>query len=349
LQGVRSTQSRNLDPADIDISNASNYRGSFYVTLSDRIKDLELERQTLNQQKSDPALRTRIRIIYPANIEPIPYKNHSRNAGYASILFGVLITLTIVVAREARSPLARDGWIIERLTGKPIISQISHRNTHEYTNISPKLADQMRSHLSKVARIDEASRTLLSYRRLELAIMQECQGDIILLINAGSGDQSAQVIKNFLNIYATDHMDDYLLIDCNLLEPVMKSVAGVDKDQVSFWEGAADFEDVCINRERMPDCAFDLIPPMEKLIGEKTRIFRRDNIQASIDRIPYNYKKIFIRGLSAAHFIENRALMAEATDVIIFVDAKRTHYFDLQLTLTHLDSDKIRGLVAFGT
>lgn len=350
LWTVRSNQSKNIDPTEIDFASATDYKGEFYVTIADRIKELELERKNLLQQKENPGLRTRIRLLSPANYDPIPFKSASRSVAYIVLIVGGLATLVLVVLRELRNPLARDAWRIERITGKRIIAQISHRNTHEYTNISPAMADKLRGHLSRIHKVDEASRTLMSYRRLELAIMQECRGDVVLLINAGSFDSSAQVIKNFLNIYATDHQDDYLLVDCNLQEPVHEyRQADGQRTMVEFWEGKAAFEDVCINREQMPDFAFDVIPPMRKLAGEKTRVFRKENVGAAIERIPYKYRKIFIRGMPSVNFIENRALLTIATDVFIIVDAKSTQYFDLHRTLVHMESEKIRGLVAIGT
>ncbi len=351
LRTVRYRQSRNRDVTSIEMNSAPDYQGTFFANLSDRIKSIELEKQNLIQQKEDSLKRTRLQILYPASIEPTPFKNAGRVARYGFLIGGFLLTGLAVLLKEWQNPLARDAWLIERVTGKKIISQISHRNTHEYTNITPALADRMRSHLGRIDRIDEAARTLLSYRRLELSIMQQCKGEIVLLINAGSQDLSAQVIKNFLNIYATDHQDDYLMIDCNLQEPVFKQGPSELKvlNLADYIEGTAKFEDVCINREQMEDFSFDVIPPMAVLSGLQTRIFRPEKIGPAIENIPFKYRKIFIRGMPAAHFIENRALLSVASDVFIFVDAKRTHYFDLQRTLIHLESEKIRGLVAIGT
>ncbi|MBC7660124.1 MAG: hypothetical protein H7249_10475 [Chitinophagaceae bacterium] len=351
LRAVRASQSKTVDPTTLDISTAPDYQGTFFTNLSDRIKETELERQNLIQQKRDPGKRTRLQILYPASLEPAPFKGAVRMTQYGFLIGGVFLTFLLVFLREWQTPLARDAWLIERITGKKIVSQISHKNTHEYTNITPALADKMRTHLGRIHRMDEAARTLLSYRRVELAIMQQCKGDVVLLINAGSQDISSQVIKNFLNIYATDHQDDYLLIDCNMQEPIYQfdGSARSPVNLINFLNGTATFEDVCINREQMADFSFDVIPPMETLTGNNTRIFRADKIQTAIESIPFKYKKIFIRGMPAANFIENRALLAAASDVFIFVDAKRTHYFDLQRTLIHLESDKIRGLVAVGT
>ncbi|RYZ58289.1 MAG: hypothetical protein EOP07_07510 [Proteobacteria bacterium] len=317
LRAVRNSQSR-VDSSPTETATIPDYQGSFFTNLSDRIKEIELEKQNLIQQKEDPLKRTRLQILYPASLEPIPFKNSGRLAQYGFLLSGVILTFLLVFFREWQTPLARDAWLIERITGKKIISQISHRNTHEYTNITPALADQMRSHLGKIHRIDEAASTLLSYRRLELSIMQECKGDVVLLINAGSQDMSAQVIKNFLNIYSTDHQDDYLLIDCNLQEPIFQYKNG-ERGVLSlaeFIDGKAKFEDVCINREQMDDFSFDVIPPMAALSGSQTRIFRPEKVVPAIDSIPFKYRKIFIRGMPAAHFIENRALLAAASDLV---------------------------------
>ncbi len=348
LRALRSSQPLGADPSNLDIRDSQDYQGSFFVAVSDRIKDIELERKNLIRQKDDPLLRTRLRIIYPATYEPNPYKNNRRNMALAVGAAGGALLFLLVVLRELRNPRARDVWRIERSTGQSIVAQISLKSANEFSDITPKLADQLRSHLSKINQVDDAARTLLSYRRLELAMEQGCQGRVVMLINAGPFDETAQVIKNFLNIYATDHQDDYLLIDCNLQDPVFRKV-GQGPDLVDYWEGRAPFEKVVLPREELEGFAFDVIPPMAKLSGEKTRSFREERIELALDKIPSHYKKIFIRAMPESHFIENMALLKVSTDGFIFVDASKTNYFDLQRTLTHLRSDKLRGLVALGT
>ena len=254
----------------------------------------------------------------------------------------------LIILREIRNPRARDVWRVERSTGQEIVAQISLKSANEFSDITPNLADKLRSHLSKINQVDDAARTLLSYRRLELAMERGCQGRVVMLINAGPFDETAQAIKNFLNIYATDHQDDYLLIDCNLQDPVYRKV-GDGPDLVDFWEGRASFEKVMLPREELDGFAFDVIPPMPKLSGEKTRAFREDRIELALDKIPGHYKKVFIRAMPESHFIENMALLKVSSDGFVFVDANHTSYFDLQRTLTHLRSDKLRGLVALGT
>lgn len=325
------------------------YQGNFMVAVNDRVKDIELERKNLQRQVEDPSLRTRIRIIFPATYEPLPYSNQRRNMRYATLLFGAALTFFFVIWREFRNKKARDAWRIERSSGKTLIAQISQKSATEFSNISPRLADQLRTHLSKINKVDEPARTLLSYRRLELAMLKNCQGRCILLVNAGPFDETAQVVKNFLNIYATDHQDDFLLIDCNLQDPVYKHISKGGPDLVDFLEGRAAFEDVVIERAQLDGFAFDVLPPMNKFSGKKTRSFREDTIQTVLARVPSKYKQIFIRSMPEMHFIENMALLRASSDAFIFIDANRTHYFDLQRTLTHLESDKIRGLVALGT
>lgn len=325
------------------------YQGAFFVAVADRIKDIELERKNLLRQAEEPSLRTRIRIIFPATFEPTPHKNQRRNFGFAVLLAGAFITFLGVFYREFSNKKARDAWRIERSTGKGLVAQISQQSATEFANISPRLADQLRTHLSKITKVDEAARTLLSYRRLELAMLSSCQGRSVLLINAGPFDETAQVVKNFLNIYATDHQDDFLLIDCNLQDPVYKRVSKEGPDLVDFLEGRASFDDVVVSRADLDGFAFDVLPPMNKFSGEKTRSFRGDTIQHVLDKVPKRYKQVFIRSMPESHFIENMALMHAASDAYIFIDANRTTYFDLQRTLTHLQSNKIRGLVALGT
>jgi uncharacterized protein involved in exopolysaccharide biosynthesis len=348
LRSLRSSSALGLDVTNLDIRDSQDYQGSFFVAVSDRIKDIELERKNLLRQKDDPSLRTRLRIIYPAAYEPSPYKNNRRNMALAVAAAGMGIIGFLIVMREIRNPRARDVWRVERSTGQDIVAQISHKSATEFSDITPNLADKLRTHLSRINRVDDAARTLLSYRRLELAMERQCQGRVVMLINAGPFDETAQVIKNFLNIYATDQQDDFLLIDCNLQDPVYRKI-GDGPDLVDFWEGRASFEKVVLPREELDGFAFDLIPPMPKMSGEKTRAFREGRIEMALDKIPGHYKKVFIRGMPESHFIENMALLKVSSDGFIFVDANHSSYFDLQRTLTHLRSDKLRGLVALGT
>ncbi|WP_141733796.1 hypothetical protein [Oligoflexus tunisiensis] len=348
LRSLRSSSVLGPDVTNLDIRDSQDYQGSFFVAVSDRIKDIELERKNLIRQKDDPSLRTRLRIIYPAAYEPAPYKNSRRNMALAVVAAGIGVIFLLVILRELRNPRARDVWRVERSTGQEIVAQISLKSANEFSDITPNLADKLRSHLSKINKVDDAARTLLSYRRLELAMEKSCQGRVVLLINAGPFDETGLVIKNFLNIYATDHQDDYLLIDCNLQDPVYRKVQG-GLDLVDFWEGRATFEKVMIPREELDGFAFDVIPPMHKLSGEKTRSFREERIELALDKIPGHYKKVFIRAMPESHFIENMALLKVSSDGFVFVDANHTNYFDLQRTLTHLRSEKLRGLVAVGT
>jgi uncharacterized protein involved in exopolysaccharide biosynthesis len=348
LRALRSSTALGLDVTNLDIRDADDYQGSFFVAVSDRIKDIELERKNLIRQKDDPSLRTRLRIIYPAAYDPAPYKNNRRNMALAVAAAGLGVIGFLIVMREIRNPRARDVWRVERSSGQEIVAQISHKSANEFSDITPNLADKLRTHLSRSTRVDDAARTLLSYRRLELAMEKSCQGRVVMLINAGPFDETAQVIKNFLNIYATDQQDDYLLIDCNLQDPVYRKV-GDGPDLVDFWEGRASFEKVMLPREELDGFAFDVIPPMPKMSGEKTRAFREGRIEMALDKIPGHYKKVFIRAMPESHFIENMALLKVSSDGFIFVDANHTSYFDLQRTLTHLRSEKLRGLVAMGT
>lgn len=348
LRALRSSTAMGADPSNLDIRDSQDYQGSFFVAVSDRIKDIELERKNLTRQKDDPTLRTRLRILYPAAYEPIPYKNNRKNMTLAVVAAGAALIFVLIILRELRNPHARDVWRVERSTGHQILAQLSNKSATEFSDITPKLADQLRTHLSRIHKVDDPARTLLSYRRLELAMEQKCEGRVVMLINAGPFDETAQSIKNFLNIYATDHQDDYLLIDCNLQDPVYRKVTG-GLDMVDYWEGRASFENVMIPREELEGFAFDVIPPMQKLSGEKTRAFREERIELALDKIPGHYKKVFIRAMPESHFIENMALLKVSSDGFIFVDANRTNYFDLQRTLTHLRSEKLRGLVAIGT
>ena len=94
---------------------------------------------------------------------------------------------------------------------------------------------------------------------------------------------------------------------------------------------------------------FDLISPSRKYEGEKTRIFTFENISKLVEKISEKYDFILFRGFPEYQFIENMVLNKIVTDSIICVDAKKTNYGDLNRTIAHMNSEKLRGLVLVGT
>ncbi len=326
-----------------------SYQGAFFIAVSDRIKDLTLEKQNLLKQIKDPEQRTRLKVLFPATLTRVPAKSKRRIAAIATTAIGFLFIFGFVVYKEISHPLARDDWRIERSTERPILTQISSASLSKYTEISPKEADNLRENLRSYHKNDVGVRTLLSYRRLELAMDKHCTGKLVLLSSAGSSDKLGHSIYSFMNIFATDTGQRCLVWDFNASDPVFtKYEKGDLPDLVDIIEKKVECEKAII-RKHSDFLAFDLIPPSEKFQGEKTRIFTHANISPIVEKVSTQYDFVLLRSFPEYQFIENMVLNKTASDSFIFVDAKKTTYQDLERTITHMNSDKLRGLVLMGT
>ncbi len=326
----------------------TGYQGAFYVALNDHIKDLDLEIKNLQRQMSDPNLRTRLRVLFPASFDESPFANKKRDLFIAICGLGMFFVFGFSLVKEARCPLARDDWRIQRASGQPIITQISKVHLEGSSQISADMTDKLRERLFRMMPADTTARNFLSYRRWELAIEKHCKGSVILIIASGTADEIGEVIFNFFNIFTTDTGKRCLVVDLDHKDPVVRSKLPTERLFVDvLLKQVPPQAAVCKGKDL--GLGFDYIPPPLEMVGEKTRIFRKHIIKEFLTEIGKDYDVIFVRGLPEYHFIENTCLMDAADDCILCVDASRTQFAELKRTVMHMDSEKLRGLVVIGS
>ena len=338
------------DESPITNPGVDPYQGAFFIGLSDRIKDLTLELRNLRQQLLEPEKRTRLRVLFPATIESKAFKSRRKQAAIMTLALGLMFVFGSVILRELRNPVARDDWRIERATNQPILAQVSEQSLSQFKRITPEDADQLRESLAAREPNELSMRTILSYRRLELATDKHCKGKIILLSAAGPSDQLGETIYNFLNIYCTDTDQRCLLFDFNQHDPVVANYNPADTDFIDVVRGQALWPDIIVSKGGDNIFTeFDFIPPSQNLIGIRSRAITKQQLHEAISKLSEDYDKIFLRSFPEYQFIENTGLMTVASDCIVCVDARKTLFQDLDRTMVHLDSEKIRGLMIIGT
>lgn len=139
-----------------------------------------------------------------------------------------------------------------------------------------------------------------------------------------------------------------MIVDFDHKDPVVPIRKPKPFNFIDAMTGAAGSKDIiCLGQDH--ELGFDFVPPTDKLSGQKTRVFRKNNLQKFLADIGQGYDMVFVRGLPEYHFIENTCLMEVADDCILCVDASRTHFADLRRTVMHMDSDKLRGLIVIGS
>lgn len=319
--------------------------GSFLISLTEKIQDLHSERSDLFRQIENPAMRTRLKVVSPASYEPDPSKPKSVITAIGILMLGIMASIGHMFFREFYCSLARDDWRVQRVTGLPVLSQITDTSMRGFPRITPKLADSLRGQLSTRSKPTIAAKTLLSYRQIELALKRHTQGNVQLFINPGSHDQTSGFFYNLMNIFTTDFNQSCLIIDCNINDPIVQLA---NSGGESFWADPTN-EDKAMVVYGDKDKAFDIIPPPQKLTGESSRVFNPGSLSKIIERLKVNYSRIFIRGFPESFFVENQAFSDASTDCILCVDAKNTTFFELERCIAQLDTNQIRGIILIGT
>lgn len=339
----------NSQQGSLSSADSDNYRGAFFVAVADRIKDLTLERINLQRQIDDPSARTRMKVLFPPTVDKKPIKSRRKQFTLITFFLGTIFIFSFMFYKEVMNPIARDDWRVERYTKRPILSQVSSKSLKKYKRIKPSDADALREELSHGNSSDISIRTLLSYRRLELAVNKHSTGRIILLTSAGPVDSLGSPMFSFLNIYATDTGKKCLAWDFDHIDPLVPQINRQRvTDFIEILNGQKVWKEAVVKKDNK-HIAFDLIPPSMLFKEENTRLLTEKLVLPIVQEMSRSYDVVFLRGFPEYKFIENLVLNQSATDSIICVDAHRSKYKDLDRTITHLDSDKLRGLVLIGT
>jgi uncharacterized protein involved in exopolysaccharide biosynthesis len=317
------------------------------VSLTQKIDELSLERSRLERQIDDPGQRTRYRVIRPAVADGKPFARKRSQMAAAAIILALLAGLGAMAAREAACPLARDDWRVLRVFGRKILAQLSLQSMSGFPEISPARATELRGLLSSGDPSHRlAAKTLMSYRRLELAMGKIREGRVILFASSGASDATRQFFANFANILASDTAAKVLVIDCGLADPLIAGVSGAD--WIDSALGKADWKKLVIpaDQERF---AFDVLPTVGTLTSERMAPMTQRRAAPLLETLATHYDLILIRSFPESFFIENGALGLLSSDAIVCVDAGHTTYAELGRTLAHLDVPAMRGIVMIGT
>lgn len=318
------------------------------MSLTQRIEELELEKGNIERQIREPELRGILRVTTPATFDPKPAVNKKQRVLFGSVALGFALALFLILWRELRTPLARDDWRVFLKTGKPVLAQISKTSLQAFDRITPDIAGKMREQLGSAKGKDQiATKTLLAYRRLELVLRQDGFNRSLLFLNSGPRDQTSSYFYSFANVAATDIEGGILVVDLNRIDPLIKGVISRDHDICDVLQGKTSWKEVVVKKVDMR--AFDLIPPPKDLVGERGQSFKVQTLKNLFSECANNYKLVLVRGMPESYFIENAVLADAVEDVILFVDGLNTTYHEMNRSLIHLGSDKIKGLVLIGT
>ncbi|MEI8026070.1 MAG: hypothetical protein WCI18_06960 [Pseudomonadota bacterium] len=318
------------------------------ASLKQSITELELERESLLKQAADPTLRTRLKVIRPATYEVKPVSRKKVQVLLASFVLAVFGSLFLVLLREVRSPIIRDAWRAYRATGVNVLAQLADISVKTYPRVSPHNADQMREKLSSLATGDRAAvRTLLSYRKVELSLLQQCEGKTVCVLSAGTSDVTSDFLYSLANIIATDTGRKILVIDGNANDPIIKMIP---KSAPDFIDNLVEQRPVLTSVIKGDESrSFDLLAVNKPMLGRRTRALAAGFLVPCFKELESLYDLILVRSLPESHFIENVEIVSACSDLVVGIDAQRTTFFDLARNLDQIGDAKLRGLILVGT
>jgi hypothetical protein len=327
---------------------AERLQNSRVAMLVQKIEELDLERQSLMRQATDPTSRTRLKVIRNATYDVKPFARKRLQAIAAGLALSVLLGIGSILLREAKDPIARDAWRLSRITSQPLLAQLARESVDRYPRVSPQGADELRACLfSKLPQDKLAARTLLAYRRAELAISRYCRGRILCFAPAGAEDATLEFVISLANIMATDIDGKLLVIDGDPSRPIGAHKGGDAADFLSVLAGKHPWREAVHKADA--ERAFDLLSIHAPVSGERMRSLRQDQLNRFFSDALTQYRFIFVRALPESLFIENAALVGAATDLVIGVDARRTTFDEVARSIVHLGEEKLRGLVLIGS
>ena len=309
----------------------------------------------LSSQIVRPELRSRFHIIRSATFDTKPIKK--RRSSFAMLSFGVSLLLGLVFAmyRELSNTLARDAWRVRFHSGLPVWGQISIKSLENFPEITTDIADRLRNELGKDNENDGATRALLGYRQIEVAVRRRCLGRAILFVECSTRGNLRGFFSSLFNIFSTDIAGRILVIDCNHFT----TLRGHDENKANPDIG---FPQMLDQFMRAPEsdwrsmietanaqCPYDFIGTPTSPTGTLTRIYRESALKPLLEELSKNYDFILIRGLPETHFLENSALAAACSDTFMVVDSQSTIIAEVSRSARQLGNDAVRAAILVGT
>lgn len=323
----------------VNASTSAN-TGQFMPVLSDRLGELSLEKLNISRQANSPSMRTRLRLMDEASLNPLPYKNNKRALAISFVTLGLFVVFGLGALREFASPLARDGWRIAGQTSMTSLGEISWENRVTYPRVSPELADEWRR--------DNEHNYLAEYEQICHALRHACLGNTVLFVPVGEDSATASFAHNLANVFATESIGPILLMDFDHHHSVAAATEEFlgDHSIPHYLLKQARWDDVC--KSRHASRAYELVPAPDQYTSRVARAYHSPILAKLFVVLSRRYQTVLSRGMSGPQMIENATLQKYTSDTILVVDAEKSTYADLKRLIDTLDQRKVRGFVLLG-
>lgn len=322
----------------VQISGFSEEVRRYLLDLSNQIRSVELEIDSIDQQQRDPKRWVRYQLVREAE-----YPNKAANVDklYLLVAIGaVLVILTfllVVLVRELWSPWIADREVFSRQYKIPVLldaprsRSLPFLGTTEIRNLRAQLGESSRK---------KELRILDSYRYLQELLRAKGNPQVISFFDLGQDKSSSSAAANLANVMATDSNDRVILLSFHP-EGQKHLPKKANRDLMEFLAGECEWKDCRIKADGEMACDVALATRPELQLGH----FREDLVQRLIKALRDKYQRIVIDGLNPM-FVNENGMLGRESDVILIrmkLGATRKSDFDRILAVTH--EDKVQGAV----
>lgn len=325
----------------------------FTDDLDARLDHAEQTYLRLRDQASTPALRTRLRSLGGATLDPKSGQQRREKAIFL-IMLGLFATPVLLVLREGQSGQALDIWRIQQRTAAPVLWAADRSMVDHYAHLDRSALYELRLAATKTKQLrslhenrDAAALRLMRHAAHLLGSGLDSEARPTLLLTASSDDRSGGCLMSVLNIYADERPGKTLVIDLAHRDPLCTVPAATAKQAniAGFLVGKTPWQLVRQNADAHR--AFAWVPPMpeEAMADGSVRYLQASTLKALIATLAKSYQHIFVRALPSDQPSANDELIACAGRVLIVCDARSTKLVELDHSLAIVPADKLGGLI----
>lgn len=323
----------------VQISSFSDEVRRYLLDLSNQIRTVELEIDSIVQQQSDPKKWVRYQLVREAEL---PNKPGNMDKLYLMSLVGaILVGLTfvlVVLVRELWSPWVADRHVFARQYNIPVLLDAPRSRRLPFLKASEIRA--LRSQLGQTGKKKKDVRILDSYRYLQERLRAKGNPQVVTFFDLGLDRASSSAAANLANVMATDSNDRVILLSFHP-EGQKHLPQKANRDLMEFLAGECEWKDCRIKAEGEMACDVALATRPELQLGH----FREDLVQRLIKALREKYQRIIIDGLNPM-FVNENGMLGRESDIILLrlkFGATRKEDLDRILAVTH--EDKVQGVV----
>ena len=316
-----------------DVSN-------FLISLTSRVKNLQLEKDSIIQQLNNPDQRIRIKYAIPPRMDTgIGNKKKLIATVAVGFILIILSLVAVIIVLELRSDTIRDVWRVRNLMlGSPAVL-LSKKHLKYSSDFTTADIVRLKGNLQESNYQPLDSETDQFQKMREVCLMaQPLNQNPVLIMPIGFNEKGRNIPASISNIIASASGESSILLDLN---PVNSSVESKVKrnDVIDFLVGRCKWGEVKTHKNQ--NMLFDYAQVHEGdlrdlRLGSLKKLFRALNEQ---------YYNVVVHGQPDRFFLENYNISQVVQQYIVVVSLGVSYYSDLRRSLAAIPKEKVKGIL----